>query len=92
MEVFIMSKREALSVFGANGGLVQAKKVEEKTTSQKNYVLEKDVIDGIKALAKSYGVSESRMIEELYDRYMELLEKGKKSKKTTTTTTETKGK
>ena len=61
-----MSKREALSVFGANGGLVQAKKVEEKTTSQKNYVLEKDVIDGIKALAKSYGVSESRMIEELW--------------------------
>ena len=80
-----MSKREALSVFGANGGLVQAKKVEEKTTSQKNYVLEKDVIDGIKALAKSYGVSESRMIEELYDRYMELLERGKEKKATKNT-------
>lgn len=87
-----MSKREQLSEFTENGGIKQVKKVETKDTTQKNYVIEKDVAQGIKDLAKQYGVSESRMVEEMYDRYKELLEKGKKSKKTTTTTTTTEAK
>ena len=81
-----MSKREQLSEFTSNGGIKQVKKVEIKDTTQKNYVIEKDVAKGIKELAKSYGVSESRMVEELYDKYVELLELGKKDKKATKTT------
>lgn len=86
-----MSKREQLSEFTKNGGIKQVKKVEIKDTTQKNYVIEKDVAKGIKDLAKQYGVSESRMVEEMYDKYKELLERGKKEKKTTSTTTEDKG-
>lgn len=72
---------ERLYKFNENGGIVRSQEIEEKETKQKNYVIEVSVADGIKALAKQNKVNESRMIEEMYYTFMELLEKGKEQKK-----------
>lgn len=72
---------ERLVKFDENGGIVANKEVVVKETKQKNYVIEVKVADGIKELAKSFGVNESRMIEEMYYTFQELLERGKQETK-----------
>lgn len=79
-----MKNTERLVKFTENGGVVANKEVVEKETKQKNYVIEVSVADGIKKLAKDFGVNESRMIEEMYYTFIELLERGKQGKTTTT--------
>lgn len=69
---------ERLYKFNENGGIVRAQEIEEKETKQKNYVIDVKVADGIRELAKQNKVSESRIIEELYYTFMEMLERGKK--------------
>lgn len=81
---------ERLYKFNENGGIELNQEVEEKETKQKNYVIDVKVADGIKALAKQNKVNESRMIEEMYYTFMELLEKGKEQKKTNKTDKTTK--
>lgn len=76
---------ERLYKFDENGGIVRSQEVEEKETKQKNYVIDVKVADGIKALAKQNKVNESRMIEEMYYTFMELLERGKEKKATKNT-------
>ena len=73
-----------------NGGVVANKEVVERDTTQKNYVIEKEVAKGIKALSKQFAVNESRMVEEMYYTFIELLERGKETKKTNKTTKNTK--
>lgn len=75
-----MKNTERLVRFSENGGIVANKEVVEKKTKQKNYVIEVSVADGIKKLAKDFGVNESRMIEEMYYTFIELLERGKQEK------------
>lgn len=72
---------ERLYKFNENGGIVRAQEVEEKETKQKNYVIDVKVADGIRELAKQNKVNESRMIEEMYYTFMELLERGKEELK-----------
>ncbi|MBQ3422413.1 MAG: hypothetical protein IJH34_12285, partial [Romboutsia sp.] len=48
---------------------------------QKNYVIDVAVAEGVKKLAEEFDVKESRMIEEMYYTFMELLEKGKEESK-----------
>lgn len=72
---------ERLYKFNENGGIVRAQEVEEKETKQKNYVIDVKVADGIRELAKQNKVNESRMIEEMYYTFMELLERGKEEPK-----------
>lgn len=76
---------ERLYRFNENGGIVRAQEIEEKETKQKNYVIDVKVADGIRELAKQNKVNESRMIEEMYYTFVELLEKGKEQKKATRT-------
>lgn len=66
-----------------NGRIEKAVEVVEKETKQKNYVIAVEVSEGIRDLAKENKINESRMIEEMYYTFMELLEKGKAEKKTT---------
>ena len=82
-----MKNTERLVKFTENGGVVANKEVVERDTMQKNYVIEKEVAQGIKALSKQFGVNESRMVEEMYYTFMELLEKGKEEPKKTTRNT-----
>lgn len=72
---------ERLYRFNENGGIELNQEVEEKETKQKNYVIDVKVADGIKTLAKQNKVNESRMIEEMYYTFMELLERGKEQEK-----------
>lgn len=76
---------ERLVKFAENGGIVANKEVVVKETKQKNYVIEVGVADGIKKLAKEFGVNESRMVEEMYYTFQELLERGKQEQKKATT-------
>ena len=62
-------------------GIEKAKDIEKKDKIQKNFVIDKEVADGIKVLAKEFDVKESRMLEEMYYTFAELLEKGKEDKK-----------
>ena len=78
-------ENERLVEFTENGGIKPVKEVKKRVTKQKNYVLDKKVADGIKSLSKQFGVTESRMVEELYYTFMELLERGKQSETETTT-------
>ena len=78
-------ENERLVEFTENGGIKPVKEVKKRVTKQKNYVLDKKVADGIKSLSKQFGVTESRMVEELYYTVMELLERGKQSETETTT-------
>lgn len=66
-------------------GIEKAKDTEKKDKIQKNFVIDKEVADGIKVLAKDFDVKESRILEEMYYTFVELLEKGKADKKTATT-------
>lgn len=72
---------ERLVKFSENGGIVANKEVVTKETKQKNYVIDVKVADGIKELAKEFAVNESRMIEEMYYTFKELLERGKQEQK-----------
>lgn len=72
---------ERLVKFAENGGIVANKEVVVKETKQKNYVIEVAVADGIKQLAEEFDVKESRMIEEMYYTFKELLERGKQEQK-----------
>ena len=72
---------ERLVKFAENGGIVANKEVVVKETKQKNYVIEVAVADGIKKLAEEFDVKESRMIEEMYYTFKELLERGKQEQK-----------
>lgn len=72
---------ERLVKFSENGGIVANKEVIVKETKQKNYVIEVSVAKGIKDLAKEFDVNESRMIEEMYYTFKELLERGKQEQK-----------
>lgn len=78
-----MKNTERLVKFAENGGIVANKEVVTKETKQKNYVIDVEVADGIKKLAKEFGVNESRMIEEMYFTFQELLERGKQEQKKT---------
>ena len=71
---------ERLVKFTENGGIVENVVVVEKETKQKNYVIDVEVASGIKELSKKFAVSESRMIEEMYYTFAELLERGKEEK------------
>ena len=80
---------ERLVKFSENGGIVANKEVVTKETKQKNYVIDVEVAEGITALSKEFAVNESRMIEEMYYTFKELLDRGKQepkkeAKKTTT--------
>lgn len=75
---------ERLVKFSENGGIVANKEVIVKETKQKNYVIEVSVAKGIKDLAKEFDVNESRMIEEMYYTFKELLERGKEEQKKAT--------
>lgn len=72
---------ERLVKFAENGGIVANKEVVVKETKQKNFVIEVAVADGIKQLAEEFDVKESRMIEEMYYTFKELLERGKQEQK-----------
>lgn len=88
-----MNNRERLVKWTENGGVVVNKEVTKRDTTQKNYVIEKDVAKGIKELAKELGAkNESQMVEEMYYTFVELMEKAKKEeqKKTNKTTKNTK--
>lgn len=69
--------------FSENGGIVENIVVVKKKVKQKNYVLDEEVIKGIKELATQFKVNESRMLEEMYYTFAELLEKGKQEQKKT---------
>lgn len=75
---------ERLVKFNENGGIVANKEVVTKETKQKNYVIDVKVAEGIKALSKEFAVNESRMIEEMYYTFKELLERGKEEQKKAT--------
>lgn len=83
---------ERLVKFAENGGIVANKEVVVKETKQKNYVIDVAVANGIKELSKQFDVNESRMVEEMYYTFMELLEKGKEEPKKTTKKATTKAK
>lgn len=85
-------ENERLVEFTENGGIKPVKEAKKRATKQKNYVLDKKVADGIKSLSKQFGVTESRMVEELYYTFMELLERGKQVETATATATTGKGK
>lgn len=87
-----MENEKRLVEFTENGGIKPIKEVKKRVTKQKNYVLDKKVADGIKALAKQFGVTESKMIEEMYYTFEELLERGRQAETTTATTGKGKGK
>ena len=79
-------ENERLVEFTENGGIKPVKEAKKRATKQKNYVLDKKVADGIKSLSKQFGVTESRMVEELYYTFIELLERGKQVETATATT------
>lgn len=83
---------ERLVKFAENGGIVANKEVVTKKTKQKNYVIDVEVAEGVKALSKEFAVNESRMIEEMFYTFKELLEKGKQKPKKTTKKATTKDK
>lgn len=88
-----MENEKRLVEFTKNGGIKPVKEVKKRVTKQKNYIIDKKVADGIKALAKQFGVTESKMLEEMYYTFAELLERGKQDQtETTTTTGKSKGK
>ena len=88
-----MENEKRLVEFTKNGGIKPIGEVKKRVTRQKNYIIDKKVADGIKALAKQFGQTESRMIEEMYYTFAELLDRGKQDQtETTTTTGKSKGK
>ena len=87
-----MENEKRLVEFTENGGIKPVKEVKKRVTKQKNYIIDKKVADGIKALAKQFGVTESKMLEEMYYTFAELLERGKQDQAETTTATTGKGK
>lgn len=80
-----MENNERLVEFTENGGIKPVGEVKKRVTKQKNYIIDKKVADGIKALAKQFGVTESKMVEEMYYTFAELLERGKQDQTETTT-------
>ena len=85
-------ENERLVEFTENGGIKPVKEVKKRVTKQKNYIIDKKVADGIKNLSKQFGVTESKMLEEMYYTFAELLERGKQDQAETTTATTGKGK
>lgn len=77
----------------ANGGVVANKPIVKKDRKQKNYVIEKDVIQGIKDLAKEFGMTnDSEMLEEMYYAFVKMVELGKKAQEPKKTRNTKKGK
>ena len=80
-EKVVVSSKERLVRFSENGGIVENVATIEKKVKQKNYVIDVKVIEGVKELATQFKVSESRMLEEMYHTFAELLERGKQQGK-----------
>ena len=80
-----MENEKRLVEFTENGGIKPVKEVKKRVTKQKNYIIDKKVADGIKSLSKQFGVTESKMLEEMYYTFAELLERGKQDQTETTT-------
>mgnify|MGYP006908960930 FL=1 len=87
-----MENEKRLVEFTENGGIKPVKEAKKRVTKQKNYIIDKKVADGIKSLSKQFGVTESKMLEEMYYTFAELLERGKQDQVETTTATTGKGK
>lgn len=80
-EKILVANEGRLVKFAENGGIVANQDIVEKEVKQKNYVIDVEVIKGIKALSTEFKVSESRMLEEMYYTFQELLERGKQQEK-----------
>lgn len=83
-EKVVVASKERLVKFAENGGIVENIATVEKKVKQKNYVIDTEVIAGIKELSTQFKVSESRMLEEMYFTFKELLERGKQAQKKAT--------